>query len=368
MLAFEGSAIDAWLAEDGIYHSSDSTRATARRARTIAWFALWDTEPMLAIMEYVVASHGTPSPLYVASFDLQPGNTKPFGGNESAALAALLDAIARYAPRPASARTWVSSIAPALSCWKESPSPTTRGAATAAIDAVARWIAVAGPIVATRTSKIHAAALERIPHMLRARIEMCTRVAAANDERARVYQESRDQENAKLAIALRDDVSPAHRVILWAHHSHVNHNTLGRNIQSMGQRLREIVPDALYTIGLFAGGGTAMAVDDEACPPIQPQTIAGFEKFGGESLLASASSGDYFINLAALDPGDRSLAPWFAPSTTRLEAAGQLSSVLARDFDGAVYIREVHYVELQSMPAAMRALMSLKCAAGGKVE
>jgi erythromycin esterase len=367
VIAFEGSAIDAWLAEDAIYRSREPPAITARRAQTTAWFALWDTEPMLHVMEYVVASHATDSPLYLASFDLQPGNTRPFGGDAGAAIEALLDAISAYAPRPATAGSWASAMAPALDCWKSDPPGPARDVAARAIDQLDRWIVAAAPAVETKTSRAHASAMARIPAMLRARLEMCAEVAAANEKRTRVYQEARDRQNAKLAIALRDEVSRAHRVILWAHHSHVNHNTLGSNIPSMGQRLHEAMPDALYTIGLFAGSGTAMAVEDGACPPIQPTVLASIAKLGAETLLAGTATGDFFIDLRALDSTDTSLAAWFAPTMSRLEAAGRMPTVLARDFDAAVFVREVHAVELQSVPAAARAIMSLKCAAGGKV-
>jgi erythromycin esterase len=365
VIAFEGSAIEAWLAEDGIYRSTDEPAVTARRAQTTAWFALWDTEPMLEVMTYVVASHATDAPLYLASFDLQPGNTKPFSGHASAAIEALLDAIAAYAPRPAG--SWASTMAPALDCWKADPPAAAREAAARAIDQLDGWIVAAASAVAAKTSKAHASALARIPAMLRARLDMCAEVAAASEKRTRVYQEARDRQNAKLAIALRDEVSAAHRVILWAHHSHVNHNTLGTNIPSMGQHLHEALPDALYTIGLFAGSGAAMGVEDGACPPIQPRALAPLDKLGAETLLAHATTGDFFVDLHALDRTDASLAAWFSPTTSRLEATGQMPTILARDFDGAVFVREVHPVELQSVPAAMRAMMALKCAAGGTV-
>ena len=122
--------------------------------------------------------------------------------------------------------------------------------------------------------------------------------------------------------------------------------------------------------GAVVQGGDAvhpLTVDDGACPPIEPRTLYPIERYGAESLLASASRDDFFIDLRALPATDPTLAAWFAPTTSRLEATGQLPTVLANDFDGAVFVREVHSAELQSMPAAMRMLMALKCSTGGKV-
>jgi erythromycin esterase len=367
VIALEGSAVDAWMAQDLIFQASDRSpagrRETAERAQQAAWFALWNTEPMLELMEYVVESQASKKPLYLTSFDIQPGNTRPFGGNAKAAIAALLKAASRYAPAAEPAGPWDDAIAPYLGCYRSGkvPLPEQKQGAVAAVQQLDRWLASIAPAVATSTSAMHAAALRRIPETLRQAVELCERVTAAPaDRRRRTYQEVRDELNAKNAIAIRD-MSPSHKAILWAHHSHVNHNSTGKSTPSMGQRLLAIAGAELYTVGLFAGRGDAMAVDDDMCPPLQVRQIVEGDRFGVESLLAAQSPVDYFIDLSGMKPEDPSNAGWFAASSSRMEIGGTLPTALAKDFHAAIFVHEVHHVELLGVPALVRAAMALRC-------
>jgi hypothetical protein len=87
-------SLAAWVAQDHIYHSRDPNKA--RRAQEMAWFGLWQTESMGEVMEYIVHTQATPNPLYLASFDIQPGASREFGGSGDAALNAFLSALGRY--------------------------------------------------------------------------------------------------------------------------------------------------------------------------------------------------------------------------------------------------------------------------------
>jgi hypothetical protein len=58
-------------------------------------------------------------------------------------------------------------------------------------------------------------------------------------------------------------------------------------------------------------------------------------------LLASAGEPSYFINLSTL-PTDDASAGWLVPQGSRMEGRWTRSTVLARDFDGAIYLQHVN--------------------------
>jgi erythromycin esterase-like protein len=199
--------------------------------------------------------------------------------------------------------------------------------ALAAIDSLQRWIEQIAPVVARERPATHVAALRLIPDTLRDHVTLC--------EHATTWQKTRDELNAENALLLRDRVSATHKIILWAHHSHVSYNSVGDRIPSMGQHIRQRVGRSVYTIGLFAGGGRFLDV-----APLSVHDLPSIKKVGVERLLASAGSPSYFINLLTL-PVDDASAGWLVPQRSRMEGRWTRSTVLARDFDGAIYLQTV---------------------------
>jgi erythromycin esterase-like protein len=194
---------------------------------------------------------------------------------------------------------------------------------------------------------MHAAALLRIPESLRSSLRLCEH---AQSGEVRDYQEARDRENAEHAIALRDTVSRSHRVILWAHHSHVAHNTARQAPASMGQHLRQRLGRDLYTIGLFAGRGRATEIDDDRLIPAVPRAISTPSERGLEALLGQVRGDDFFIDWASLDPAAPGSAFWFQETTMRMEPRRSAAVVPARDFDAAVFVQEVRPASLTILP------------------
>jgi erythromycin esterase len=343
VLAFEGTAIGSWLAMDLLGSPQAPLDATARRALELAWFGLWQTEPMLEVMKYVASSVGTPNPLYLASFDVQPGSSRAFGGSSAKALDAFFEALVRYEPlpEPAAPERWRDALAPLLKCRRSDPPKTAaeRQSGEQAISEVAAWLARARPAVQRLGGELHALALEQIPANLRASLELCERVQGGG---IRTYQETRDELNAMRALALRDELSRTRKVMLWAHHSHINYNLAGRNPASMGQHLHERLGGQLYSIGLFAGGGEALEIREGSFIEIAPRQLPPARQFGVEGLLSSLHPGSYFVDLAPL----RSSAAWLEPRSARHELAAEARIIPARDFDAAVFVREVHSTRL----------------------
>lgn len=356
VLAFEGSVLGAWLAQDHLYRSHEQTAAAARRAQELAWFGLWQTQPMLEVMEYVASTLETPSPLYIASFDIQPGISRAFGGSAPRALDALFEALKAYAPpddATAPAR-WRDTIAPLLRCSRSAPPKTLaeRQSAEQAVAALKVWLDRAGSSVASLRGERHARALADIPTSLGASIELCWRVQGGA---ARTYQESRDALNAQRALDLRDHVSLTHRLMLWAHHSHINYNTAGKNPASMGQHLHERLGGELYSVGLFAGEGQALEIREGELIEVAPRQIAPARDYGVESLLSSVVGGSYFLDLAPL----RTNAAWLEPLRARQEVLGRSHIAPARDFDAAIFVREVHSTRLLMLSPGLDRLLHI---------
>ena len=332
VLALEGSLTQAWLAQEYLYRSQEPAGRKIEHAQQLAWFKLWNTIEMRELMAYVEASRGTATPLYLASFDVQTGASAEFGMRASV-LEALADSLDAFGPAPPdlklTRRALSASLAPVVQC--PIGSSVGLGAAKqpalAAIDALQQWIEAIAPTVKRERPAAHLAALRLIPDNLRDHIALC--------DHAMSWQRTRDELNAENALVLRDQVSATHKIILWAHHSHVSYNSVGDGIPSMGQHIRQRVGRAVYAIGLFAGTGRFLDV-----APLSVHDLPSLNKVGIERLLAAVGEPSYFINLSAL-PTDDTAAGWLVPQGSRMEGRWTRSTVLARDFDAAIYIHRV---------------------------
>jgi len=110
---------------------------------------------------------------------------------------------------------------------------------------------------------------------------------------------------------------------------------MGRQIPSMGQHLRDRIGRELYTIGLFAGSGRFLDVT-----PLSVHSLSRLNKVGVERLLGTVGPRSYFVDVSKL-PTEDSAAGWLTPMSSRMESGSTRSTVLARDFDGALYVPEV---------------------------
>ena len=332
VLALEGSLTQAWLAQEYLYQSKEPVGRRVERAQQLAWFKLWNTVEMRELMAYVEASRLTAAPLYLASFDVQTGASAEFG-MRPAVLEALFDSLEAFGIAPLDLHLTRHELSMRLAPVVQCPIGSSVGLgakkepAVAAIDALQRWIEDIAPAVRRQRPAAHLAALRRVPDNLRDHVTLC--------EHASTWQRTRDELNAENALVLREEVSATHRIILWAHHSHVSYNSVGDRTPSMGHHIRERVGRSVYTIGLFAGGGRFLDV-----APLSVHDLPSVNKVGVERLLASVGEPSYFINLSML-PSDDASAGWLVPQGSRMEGRWTRSTVLARDFDGAIYFQSV---------------------------
>jgi erythromycin esterase len=342
VLALEGSAVDSWLAQDLLYRSSAPSRDRAKEAQREAWFGLWQTDAMSEVMNYVLKTQTEGGhPLYLASFDIQPGSGRAFattGKDRSIrTIGSLFDAVGRYAPPPDNTAfdRWKAAFSPFTECFgtADAKSDKQRNAMDVAFAEFETWLNSAALRI---QPSIHGRALRLVSASLRGTFELCS-VAPGRPFGGQTYQRIRDRLNALNALTIRDNVSASGRIILWAHHSHVNHNASGQGVPSMGQTLHETIGNGLYTIGLFAGAGEAIEVDDTADTlPVKPLRPAS--DFGIERSLEALASFDFFLDLShdsALPIALRQA------STGRMEIGISEPFILNQDFSAAIFLHQV---------------------------
>ena len=329
-LALEGSLTQAWLAQEYFYRSHDPIDTKIDRAREMAWFRLWRTQPMRELMAYVEATQHTPHPLYLTSFDVEIGQSSAFGNGEDI-VPVLFTALEAFGPPPDPTReaTWHAALEAMIGCMSNPDAFVAKHAdVSTAADEIGAWIDAIAPVASTQRPPGHVAALRMIAANIRDHIELCSHV--------QTWQGTRDKLNAATALKLRERISASHRILLWAHHSHVAYNSTGRNIVSMGEHLHAQLGADLYTIGVFAGGGRIIAAD-----LFGERDLPSTRTFGVERLLQAVYHDAYFVDLKTLPTIDPH-AGWLIEDTSRLEALSHRSTVLAKDFDGAIYIAHVH--------------------------
>jgi erythromycin esterase-like protein len=118
----------------------------------------------------------------------------------------------------------------------------------------------------------------------------------------------------------------------------VNYNTTGERVPSMGQTLRQMVGEEVYAIGLFAGTGAAIEVDDAADPSLKVEPLAESPSFTVNVDLGRLADYDYFLDLHE-DAG--------LPVSLRERAMGRIEAripwpmTLSRDYDAVIFVHRV---------------------------
>jgi erythromycin esterase-like protein len=388
VLALEGSLLDAWTAQEHVYQARvqllmDDAAAAAQFKRE-ALFGLWQTAPMQAVLAYALTTQSSAQPLYLASFDSQPGMARAYGGDVAASLRAHFAALSQLDPRLNAQQTerWVAQLAPQLRCDQV---PMIASKTASALAEIRTWLREVLPSLAGRRPALHLRVLQLVPVMMEKRIAFCGKWLAAHKS-MRIYQAERDQVNAELVLALvaltvdampdsaqdnaqdnapvgAQDSTPKKaeiKLLLWAHHSHLHYNTLGKTIASMGQHLHAVLGPELYTIGSFALHGSTpdLAKADQAQGLSQifalaPIALASMPDRLYEQDLATLSPNDFFLNLRG-NPDPR----WQQQKRTRLEQSGAMPTVLSADFDAAIFLHTVQPAALDFLPKPMNLLIS----------
>jgi hypothetical protein len=325
VVALEGSPVDAWVAQDRLLGTPDDAAAALD-----GLFPLWNTPEMRRLFAYETATWTTPRPLYVTSYDVQPGTGAGWPGPEL--FRRLAERIATYAPAPSGldGDRLAADLGP-LTGGCRTYTPAAHDAVEAALRALETWIGQAAPEVDHRHPTVpHAAVLALLPRNLRASLSLCDDLV---QHQPGGYRARRDINAASYTLALKG-TAPGGKLILWAHASHLR-NTPG-DAPTVGSVLRHSLGTGLYTVVTLAGSGGALVIHDDG-----GDEDVGYARIHGArgplgARLAAASSGDYFLPLRGLSD------PLFTtPQPIWLES-GPVPAVLGEAFDGVLWVQKVH--------------------------
>jgi erythromycin esterase-like protein len=330
MLAIEGSPEDLWVSQDAFLRDPSNLAQS-----TSGLFGVWNTTEMQQLFAYEASTWQTSHPLYITSYDIQPGAGRASHGVRVFQL--LAQGLTRYAPPPPGfdAAIWFGSLSPLTdSCSQFRPKDETK--VTQAIGLLQEWIDRAGPSVEKTYPHVsHAASLRLIPENLRGSLTLCKEFASGIGSGAGLYKSTRDRIAARFVIRLKE-TAPQQKIILWAHVSHLFYDSAGEST-SVGEILHASLGTGLYTIGTFAGGGSAIMLFSDW------HDIAGYGRIWGVSGSLKRTLEDGCPEICFFDlrkiPSNSALSKpqhvWFEANPFHLIA-------MSKDFDGIVWVRHVH--------------------------
>jgi len=347
LIAFEGSMIDFWIALDR-FLNSNRTRVDEVNFRKMAFFGLWQTKEMDQVTHSILSTFSSRNPLYLTSFDIQPGIG--FGFHHQDVFSGLMTVLKRYGAERSDAEiAFISKSLRPLQFCAESGFPKNEQQDQDALKAVSQLDKTISTVIRTVKAKYpqlpHAETLSLIPSSLRKTIELCRAHHKNTDLQNRwsVYQPKRDELNAKMAKELIDQVSKNHRLIAWAHHSHVNYNSLKRVRLTLGEELKRLYPQQVFALGVFSGDGSALIGQDEPeLKKIRPVSDSEMDEY-----LNRMSSGDFY-----LEPRDSKDPIFFEPKTIRIEGVGLWKIQLGNDYDAIIKLQKTSPPEVDFSPPA----------------
>jgi erythromycin esterase-like protein len=97
-LVLEGSLLEAWTAQEHAYRSKAPLGEKARTFAREALFGLWQTDEMEKVIAYALSTQGGARPIYITSFDLQPGSARAYNASSQRSMDAFVDALRTLDP------------------------------------------------------------------------------------------------------------------------------------------------------------------------------------------------------------------------------------------------------------------------------
>lgn len=329
MVALEGSPEDLWVSQDAFLRDPSNLAES-----TSGLFSVWSTPEMRRLFAYEASTWRTGHPLYITAYDVQPGTGRESHG--AGVFQLLAQRMRQYAAAPAGfdAATWTASLGLLTSACGEFKLEDA-GKIEESIDVLQGWIDRAAPNVEAAFPGLpHAAALRMIPENLRGSLALCQGYASGGASGAGLYKTTRDRTAAQFALRLKE-IAPGKKLILWAHISHLFYDAEGSST-SVGEILHASLGPKLYTVGAFAEAGSAIMLFSDW------NGINGYGRVWGVSgalkrELDAGCAEICFFDLRKAAAGSILVQPqrvWIEAIPRRI--------VLAKDFDGIIWVRHVH--------------------------
>ncbi len=335
-LAMEGSPVDLWATQDRYLASRKQEQD--RKDAMSGLLRMWNSAEMEQLFAYEAASWSGAQPLYITSYDIQPGIGLGTPGQHAFTL--LSRRLHTYKEPPAGfdEATWIRDI-DRTRCPAGVNSDDM--AANRAIDRLQQWIQIALPEVHSRYPNLpHAAVLELLPASLRRSLALCAPPGLTYWD---IVGNVREREASQYTLELQRALSNG-KLMLWAHMHHACYFP-----ESLASRLRTQLGSRIYSIGLLSDGGSAIVIysnknDDLGYAWLNPAT-------GNlRAWLDQRGPGALFANLR------NNPDPVFASSVEVQYESAILKAKLPELMDGAVWVRHVHPPDY---PAGLQVLFSI---------
>ncbi len=321
-VAFEGSPVDLWVTQDRFLASGKQEQDVKEAMSGL--FRIWNTAEIEQLFAYEAASWSSAQPLYITSYDIQPG--LGIGTPHQQVFTLLSQRLRTYAEPPAgfNQAAWLRDIDRTRCPAGVTPQDA---AANRAIDQLQQWIQLALPQVQSRYPNLpHATILQLIPGNLRRSLNLCPPPGLTYwDIVGTVREQQASQYTLELQRAL-----PDAKLMLWAHLHHA-----GYFPGSVATRLRTQLGLRLYSLGVLSDGGSAIVIysdrnDDVGYTWLHPARGAL------RTWLDRHGPGNLYVNLHG-NPD-----PVFAAPVEIQYESGILETKLPQLINGAIWIRRVH--------------------------
>jgi erythromycin esterase len=270
---------------------------SARAALEGLYFWAWDTQEMLAMVEWMRSYNQTPGKhpiLSVTSFDMQVAHV---------AARAALDYLGRYS---------VEDAERAADTYTEAQMLETRRAQI--YDDQAKALAD------------RAAAVIRVFDLKRIAMVAASSVEAWRDARQAaviVFQSCtmrvpgkgpsyRSEAMAGNVDWLRQ-VYPDQKIVIWAHNSHVNLGAAAESDKTMGARLRDRYGKQMYVVGFAFRQGhvRAIGLENGKATALSIYNVPPSPEGSGDAVLSAAGMPIFFLDMTKVAPGSP-LGQWLA--------------------------------------------------------
>ncbi len=248
------------------------------------YFWTWQTEEVLATVEWMRAFNQAPGPhpiLSFTSFDMQTWRVAA----ERVATFIQQHGSPQDAAAVAVAYQWSTGLS------------VNRPQDPAFIDAAEQAERVTALLTARHAALVRSAGADAT----RDALQMTRIVAQALRNRTPgVAPGYRDERMADNVAWLARDVYPGHKIVLWAHNGHVAKEDDPENQQrSMGARLREQFGRELYVLGFAIHTGTVRAVGSGLSRALATHEIPPAPAGSGSAVLSAAGRPLFFLDFAA---------------------------------------------------------------------
>ncbi len=345
VFAIEANQPECRAINDYVLHG----KGNAREALAGIYFWTWNTEEVLAMIEWMRAWNADPAhaqKVQFTGFDMQTTAVA------HASVAAFVEKVA-----PAEAKALLAPIAVlgeqrAMAAVGKA-TPEERGKLTAGLAALARafdghrpaWTAAGGGAAAYADARHDLTILEQATAMY----------AAAG--RGSTGFDARDRAMADNVGWLLERTRA--KLVVWAHNGHIANTLAG--LTNMGSHLRKRYKDAYVNFGFVFGEGSFQAIDfTKASRPLAAHTLGPAPAWNASAAFARTGKPLLVLDLRAL-PRRGAVRDWFAaPHPVRDTGAGFSGEknmthlhVLPKLYDAVIYVdRTTRARPLRVKPAA----------------